>query len=198
MSRRGFVCRASIALALGLFNRLPASAAEGEVGLEPGTRLRVTLAGEPAGEGSRLVGHLVSMDPDVLSLRVGDLESRHLRRQAIVRLEESTRPSRRGQGALVGFGVGFAAMFAVYTIAMEGDCVQGRECTWAVLIKQSAIRALPAAAVGALVAPGERWAEVPLGRAQRAARPSSGTGLQARLVPVVGDRRIGLKVVGSF
>ena len=68
MSRRTFVCRAPIVLALGLFTPLAEAqpAAEEHVMLQPGARVRVTLAGESraAGSGMRLVGRLTGTDPD--------------------------------------------------------------------------------------------------------------------------------------
>ena len=97
-------------------------------------------------------------------------ETRELRRAAIVRLERSVRPGRKARGALIGFGVGFVA--------------------W------SALLALPAAGVGAIVAPGEQWADVPLGVRSRGTA-ARGAGLQLRVVPLVG-RRSGLAVVVSF
>jgi hypothetical protein len=166
--------------------------ADGGFALPPGTRVRVTLAGDPASGGKRLVGQLASIEPDSLGLDMVDSEKRELRRDAIVRMEESVRKSRKPAGALIGFGVGFVAAFLHFDRASEGHClVDIPVCTLV-----SGLAALPAAALGALVAPGEEWAEVRL-RGRSRATNASNTGLQVRLVPVVG-RRMGLKIVGSF
>jgi hypothetical protein len=57
--------------------------------------------------------------------------------------------------------------------------------------------ALSTAAMGAIISPGERWADVAVERGQGAATISSGAKLRVRLVPQLG-RRSGLTVVASF
>jgi len=193
VSATAFACRvAVVACFLPLpFARAQADADEG-LRLPPGARVRITLASERALGGKRLVGQLASMDPDSLSLDVVDSVKRELRRDAIVRLEKSVRASRRPAGALIGFGVGFVAAFLHFDRASEGHCLVDIPVCAVV----SGLAALPAAALGALVAPGEEWAEVKL-RSQARAPLASDTGLQLRLVPVVG-RRTGLTLVASF
>jgi hypothetical protein len=193
LSANAFACRVAVFICLLPLPlaRAQAAADEGRV-LLPGARVRVTLASEPTSGGKPLVGQLASMDRDSLSLDVVDSEKRELRRDAIVRLEKSVRASRRPAGALIGFGVGFVAAFLHFDRASEGHCLVDIPVCAVV----SGLAALPAAALGALVAPGEEWAEVKL-RSQARAPLASDTGLQLRLVPVVG-RRTGLTLVASF
>jgi hypothetical protein len=108
-------------------------------------------------------------------------ETRELQYDAIVRLERSIRPSRKVRGALIGFGVGFVTMFTLSALVTEGDCVRSPDA---------------AACVSAIVAPGERWADVPLGARSHGTTARS-AGPELRLVPLVG-RRSGLALVASF
>jgi hypothetical protein len=182
----------SIAVSFG-FLSLPAVQAQSlEESLPAGARVRVTLASEtdPAGTGGpRLVGRLAEARPGSIMLTTSRSETRELRRDTIVRLERSIRPSRKKRGALIGFGAGFITWFPLCVLVSEGEhtsaCGLG-----------SAILALPTAGVGAWVAPGEQWADVPLG-ARTCGVEARRTGLRLRLVPLVG-RRSGLAVSASF
>jgi hypothetical protein len=197
MSRQAFVCRVLMALAVLVLGGLPVEAqAVGEEPpeLPPGVRLRVTLADETGrAREARLVGRLTGTGPDALRVDVDSIE-RTSPRESVVRLERSVRPSRKGRAALIGFGVGFAAVYGLFTVASEGDCF--RDGNVGFCAGWSALFALPAAAVGGLVAPGEQWADVRLRDPVAVPRSSSG-GLQLRVVPLVG-RRVGLAVAGSF
>jgi hypothetical protein len=57
---------------------------------------------------TKLVGQLTGLSLSALSMDLGSAE-REIPRDSIVRLERSVRPSRKGRGALIGFGIGFAA-----------------------------------------------------------------------------------------
>ncbi len=102
------------------------------------------------------------------------------------------RPSRKVRGALIGFGVGLAVM--VGKAAVNGGCNDG--CNME-NVAAAGLVALSTAAAGAIISPGERWADVAVGGAQGRATMSSQAGLRVRLVPQVG-RRAGLTVVASF
>ena len=102
------------------------------------------------------------------------------------------RPSRKVRGALIGFGVGLAVM--VGKAAVNGGCNDG--CNME-NVAAAGLVALSTAAAGAIISPGERWVDVPLGRAQSLGTMPSPAGLRVRLVPQIG-RRTGLTLVASF
>jgi hypothetical protein len=93
---------------------------------------------------------------------------------------------------VIGFAVGLAA--ALGKVAINGGCNDG--CNGS-NVAAGALFALSTAAVGALVAPGERWEGMPLGPPPGRATLSSPVGLRVRLVPQLG-RRSGLVLVASF
>jgi hypothetical protein len=161
------------ALAHGLAEAQPP--ADGCVGVEKGTRLRVTTASPPpsGGSGRVFVGRFAGSDRDELRLAVTSSESQALPCDAIVRIEQSVGASRKSRGALIGFGIGLGAM--VGKVALQGGCNDG--CNSANVL-EAALVAVSTATLGAIAAPGERWAAV-------------------RLVPQVG-RRTGLTLVASF
>jgi hypothetical protein len=199
MSSQALVRRALMALAIVLLARLPGEAQSGgedALALPSGTRLRVTWADGSDAEPreTRLVGRLAGRNSSSLRLAVGSSE-RMIPADSIVRLERSVRPSRKARAALIGFGVGFATMYVLLGVGSEGDCFRGENLGFCA--GWSSLLALPAAAVGALVAPGEQWAEVPLPREPRPALRSSQDGLQLRVVPLMG-RGAGLGIVGTF
>jgi hypothetical protein len=98
-------------------------------------------------------------------------------------------PSRKSRGALIGFGVGLAAM--VGKVAVNGGCNDG--CTMG-NVAEGALVGLSVAIAGAIIAPGERWAELPVAGA--ATTPSSAR-FRLHLVPQLG-RRTGLTLIASF
>ncbi len=152
--------------------------------LSPGTRVRITIAGESR----RLVGTLTSVDGQRLTVQSQDREPIVVARDAILLLEQSTRPSRKSKGALIGFGLGLAA--SVGKVAMQGGCDDG--CNGGNLIVGGLVAATTAA-VGALVSSGEHWKYVSTTR-QTWQAPERRPRLQ--LVP--SERGIGLNVVASF
>ena len=144
-------------------------------------------------ESPPLVGTLAAVDPASLTVvpQKGG-EPRVVALQDVTRLERSVTPGRKLPGALIGFGVGLAAMFGRAVI--KGGCNDGCNGEDAA---EAALGAVSAGAVGALLSPGERWADVPVGRGRSRTTMSFEAGLQVRVVPQVG-RRIGLTVVASF
>lgn len=108
-----------------------------------------------------IVGELVgSDDARIMIRRVNDGffrrsygETLILRRELVSRFERSVRPSQKSFGAGIGFGIGAAIGFAVFC---QGEACGGSGGGGGVAML---IFALPAAALGDAVAPGERWAE---------------------------------------
>jgi hypothetical protein len=197
MLKQGVVARVVVGLAIVVLSHSPGAAqpAEGESGVEPGARVRVTF-NRPNAQESQLTGDLRELGAQSLTLALGSSDLREIPRTSIVRLERRVQQGRKTRGALIGFGVGFPTLFLLSEIGGdETTCFRGgREC--GLQITASAVLAVPAAVVGALVAPGDTWAEVPLGPAP-VPTSSSSRRLQLRLVPMVG-RANGLTLVGSF
>lgn len=180
MSRR-LMSWVSIAAGFGLLGPLPISAQSLEENLPTGARVRVTLANEadPAGKGPRLVGRLAAVRPESILLTTGGSETRQLRRDAIVKLERSVHPSRKLRGALIWYGAAFVAFGATAAaLGSGGPCYElgASEC-----VAVAAIIALPAAGIGALVAPGEQWADVRSDRVRVSLAPTRGRGVSVRV-----------------
>ena len=152
--------------------------------LTPGTRVRITIAGESG----RVVGTLTSFDGQSLTVQSQDREPIVVGREGILLLEQSTRASRKGKGALIGFGLGLAA--SVGKVAMQGGCNDG--CNGGNLIVGGLVAATTAA-VGALVSPGEHWKDV--STARKAWQPPE---KRRRLQLAPNERGIGLNVVARF
>jgi hypothetical protein len=192
---RAFAFPVVLALCLAAMSRAPAEAQpapEDARGLQPGARVRVTMANPSQVGGSKLVwvGRLAASDQSELKLAMSSSETRALRRDAIVRLELSVSPSRKTKGALIGFGLGVAATLG--KAALQGGCNDG--CNSANVLT-AALVALSAAGVGAAISPGERWVDVAVARARVTMPPEAG--LRVRLVPQIG-RQTGLTLVASF
>ena len=163
--------------------------AQDDVLPEPGSRLRVTA---PAVAPKPIVGSLLEAGEREIVLADSSSDRTPIPLASITRLERSVRPSRRTTGALAGFIVGLAAV-GLKTLH-DGGCNDG--CNGGD-VATAGLVALSTAAVGAIVSPGERWADVAVGGAQGRPTMSSQAGLRIRLVPQVG-RRAGLTVVASF
>jgi hypothetical protein len=156
--------------------------------LEPGSRVRVTA---PAVAQKPIVGTLLEASEPEIVLAPPGSDRTPIPRASIARLERSVRPSRRTTGALAGFILGLGAI-GLKTLH-DGGCNDG--CN-AGNVAAAVVAALPVAALGAIVSPGERWADVPMGSPQ--GRPTaSSRAPRLRLVPQVG-RRTGLTLVASF
>ena len=181
MPDKTFAYPVVLALCLAAVSGDPAEAQpalEDARGVALGARVRVTMA-SPSPGGSELVwvGRLAGSDRGDMKLAVSSSEIRVLRRDAIVRLEQSVSPSRQTRGALIGFGLGVAA--TVGKAALQGGCNDGCNSGNVAI---AALVSLSAAGIGAALSPGERWVDV---------------GLRVRLVPQIG-RRTGLTLVASF
>jgi hypothetical protein len=185
-----------LALCLAAASRPPVAAQQAldDAGVASGARLRVTMASPSSVGGSEsvIVGLLSGSDRSALKLAVSSSEIRALPRDAIVRLERSVSPSRKARGALAGFGLGAAVVLG--KVALQGGCNDGcNSGNYAI----GGLVALSAAAVGAIVSPGERWADVALDRAQNRSMLPLAARLRLHFVPEIG-RRTGLTVVASF
>jgi hypothetical protein len=149
----------------------------------PGSRVRVTSKGSIAH-----VGTLVGIDDEGITVRGRDGRARLLPAVDVRHLEVSRRPSRRGQGFLVGSVLGGFAGFAIgmksnksnHCNPAETFCLFGREGLFS--DEQSgAMAAVPGALVGGLIgalATGERWQRVEDRRVQLRLAPSRRGGLE--------------------
>jgi hypothetical protein len=162
------------------------------VDLSAGARIRVTVASQAEGGHSRLVGTLAGWDGGELRLASSVSGTRVLQREALLRLERSVSPSRRSTGALIGFGVGLAAV--VGKAAVQGGCNDG--CR-AENVVEALLVAASGATLGALVSPGEQWQDVAMSHPSTRSPSTGKPGPWVRLVPQLG-RRTGLTVVASF
>jgi hypothetical protein len=144
------------------------SAARGDdtLSLKVGARVRAQVIKGSPGKGTTatkgLTGTLLGLSETTITIGGGD-ESTPLvlDRQSVTKLELSLRRSRRGRGALIGLGAGVAAAFLV-GLASGSD----ENCTLvcfsaAELGGMLSVLLGPAgAAIGAGLAPGERWQTV--------------------------------------
>lgn len=196
MPARGLVCPAVLVLSLGILAAAPAGAqpqAEESLAVTLGARVRVTTTRPlPGGSGPVFVGRLAGSDPDQLTMAVSSGEIVAVPRNAIVRFEHSVGPSRKGRGALIGFGIGLAAMLG--KAALQGGCNDG--CNSANVLA-AGLFGLSTAVVGAIAAPGERWADVTVAGERSDVAPPADSRLRVRFVPQVG-RRTGLTLVATF
>jgi hypothetical protein len=161
-----------------------------------GARVRVTSSAVPSG---REVGTLRGIDGESLAFRLQKMaDTIVLEPRYIQRLEWSVRPSRKKKGTLIGLGVGFGVGFLGTGIlcALFGDeCPTGEGIAYGTLYGLATGGV--GAAVGAIVAPGEHWAEVPLDKIPPTTNAEPRPRVQLSLVPMVGTRR-GLTLVASF
>jgi hypothetical protein len=156
---------ASMALAL-LPPCVPAVRGEDTLALKVGARVRAyVIKGSPGKSPTatkRLTGTLLGLSDATITIG-GDEQSTPLvlDRQNVTKLDLSLRRSRRGRGALIGLGAGVAAAFLV-GLASGSD----ENCTLvcfsaAELGGMLSVLLGPAgAAIGAGLAPGERWQPV--------------------------------------
>jgi hypothetical protein len=177
-----------IALLAAVSVGAPASAQD-SVLPEPGSRLRITA---PAVARKPIVGTLIEAGERDLVLADSSSDRTPIPLASITRLERSVRPGRRTAGALAGFIVGLAAV-GLKTLH-DGGCNDG--CNGGD-VATAGLVALSTAAVGAIVSPGERWADVPVGSPPGTPTASSRARPRVRLVPQIG-RRTGLTLVASF
>jgi len=147
-----------------------------------------------------LVGTLTAVDQISLTVGAqGGREPRLVMRQDISRLERSVRPGRKGKWAGLGFGAGFvlgfagiAALDSLLSSGGDSDSVLAWGSIYGVAVGGAG------AVVGALVAPGEQWAEVPMDLVRSGdGRKERSTRVQLTILPLV-DRRLGIRIVASF
>jgi len=155
-----------------------------------GSRVRLHSASLKTGS---LEGTLAAIDPGSLTVIPEDDEDpRVVARQDISRLEWRARPSRKTTGALVGFTASLAVLF--FKVVAQGGCNDGCDGS---NLAEAGLVALSGAAVGALLAPGERWEDATLGRVRSRPATSAETGPEITVVPQLG-RGVGLTIVASF
>lgn len=148
--------------------------------LKPGLRLRVAA---PSQASERIVGTLVSVDAAILTIQTSK-ERIAVRREAIRTLESSERRSSKKKGALIGAGIGAVAALAVaLTDKQEPFLTSEPLFTRAEIGLVYAVLTVPlGAGLGALLAPGERWAPVPGASSSETAQAGPGrTGLRFAL-----------------
>ena len=134
----------SIVLGFAIALDLGSAAAQTTGELEPGARVRVNR---------ELVGNVLSFDPDSLRLTRRSQSSVVSVDAASIRsLEISTRPSRRGRGALVGYFGGVAVSAALVRIFADGDDALAH-LTWS-------MRVVPITVVVGVAVSGERWKRI--------------------------------------
>lgn len=157
----------------------------------PGSSPRVRVTA-PTVSGKRLVGTLLRMDEETLTLGAqkgqGVIE---VPRSAITRMEVSRRSSRKGKGAGIGALVGLGAAVAIgFATGDDCDSLPEPGPGWSGLVERlnrnlcmgkgetAAIVSILTVPAGALIglgaAPGERWAATTPDRLSVAVRPVRG------------------------
>ena len=157
---------------LGLLVLLLAGGAGGGMAQEPdqpapGSRVRLTVEAGPR----PLVGTLTEWTGTSLILNLSDGPASYPRAR-IVRLEKQIRPSRRGRGALRGAQVLGGTMLGIVVFYCRGGDFQAG---W--VVREIAAAAALGAGLGAALAPGARWQDVPLPQGA----PHNGPGLKLGL-----------------
>src|SRR5262245_8287321 len=124
--------------------------------VEVGARVRVTAAS--TGPVKKTVGRLVAIEADRLTLAVeGRPAPVVVPLDSVLRLERSVRKSKRWKGALVGLGISVAAAVLASTDTTCDDS-GASGCSYAGEgLLAGFVLGLPAAGLGALIAPGEKW-----------------------------------------
>lgn len=162
-------CAGVVALA-GVLSFAAAAGADDTTPFAPGTRLRVTT---PRG---RIVGRLLDVDEENLTLLAGNGEARTIPRAHVTALAVSTDRHTRGQGALVGAAVGIVVGASVgFAI---GDDPPDSFFQFSARDKALAgvvVLAPLGAVVGAVWPPSERWVNVSR-RIRVSLRPVPGPG----------------------
>jgi hypothetical protein len=106
---------------------------------------------------------LTATDETILLQQSGDGKAIRIPRAAVVKLEVSRAPGRRKYGAGIGAATGLAAAFVLAAIVASSDDGGYFDFGFGVYAIAGSIFFVPiGAAVGAIVAPGERWEDVTL------------------------------------
>jgi hypothetical protein len=171
--------------ALGLLLLVPAAALA--AGPEPvvGARIRVTAPSVSrkffGGSRMPLVGTLLSADDKALTIKVGGYKDPAVvPLSSLQRLEASRRRGERGKGFLLGFLVG-TGISAIATIGKGSSLCNSTGLSRCDLVFGAITFGLPAGTIGALVASGEEWEEVSIGRMGLRVAPTKGRGVAAAL-----------------
>lgn len=168
---------------------LPARLLFGDGDLAPGARVRVTMsaaANQEAGgraHEKRIQGKLLALDETTMTVETeGQSPPMVVPRPAIKKFEVSTRPSRKGRAALIGFGVG-ALIGGVLGYSTAEDCSQEeflcifpKEDRPGLTLGGAALVGALGAGLGALLGPGERWQERPAAQLRLTVAPTRGRG----------------------
>ncbi len=146
-----------------------------------GSRLRILADQE-------FVGRLIAQDEQTLTLEIKRRRARAVvPRSAIIRVERSLHPSKKSTGALSG--AMFGALSAVMLGFVVGDDCSGRHGVDTLCFPRSGVALVSAiglvplgAAVGAVVAPGERWEQISVSRFGVGVAPVHGRGVAVSAV----------------
>jgi hypothetical protein len=139
-----------------------------------GSRLRILADQE-------FVGRLIAQDETSLTLEIKRRRARAvIPRSAIIRVERSLHTSKKGTGAMSG------ALFGALSAVMLGFVV-GEDCSGhaglfcyppaGVALVTGMILVPLGTAIGAMVAPGERWESIPVSRFGVSVAPVRGRGV---------------------
>ena len=164
------------------------AAASGDESAFPAVGSRIRVRALRSGS---LVGTLSAVDDTYLTVVRTDKDAASVvARLDVTGLERSVKPSRKGRGALLGLAIGFGVGYVA--AATLGNCSETPgvvdhcgNSVWSSIT--GAMAGAAGAGIGALVAPGERWVEVPLTR-ERSSASKAGRAL-LRVVPLAGASR---------
>jgi hypothetical protein len=147
----------TLAGSLSLLSAAPLRADDNAPPVDVGARVRITAAA-PTGQLQKTIGRLVAIEADRLTLAVeGRPAPLVVPVDSLVRLERSVRKSKRWKGALLGFGITMAAIVLASTDTTCDDSgAPGCSYVGEGLL-YGFVLGLPAAGLGALIAPGEKW-----------------------------------------
>lgn len=168
---------------------LPARLLFGDGDLAPGARVRVTTsaaANQEAGgraREKRIQGKLLALDEATMTIETeGQSPPMVVPRPDIKKVEVSTRRSRKGKAALIGFGAG-ALIGGAWGYSLAEDCSQGeflclfpREDRPGLTLGGAVLVGALGAGLGALIGPGERWQERPGAQLRLTVTPTRGRG----------------------
>jgi len=206
-AKRGFSIPL-VAFAL-LINPLAGPAARGAEPspLQPGARVRATLKSPAFGsvtDPKLIEGRLTVLTDTAIVVETSPGKPRVLPLDNLAGLERSLRPSRNGQGALIGLGVGAAVSAAFFLTAHDDGANDDSGDPYAELWDDLGRAVAVAFAVvftglttlaGAIIAPGEKWERVPADQYRLANRFQPPPQVQAGFAPAPdGGGRFGVTV----